>query len=127
MRAAGGFEVIQSFHDALDNASRRKPAIIRLQDWLNTLGVGNVDRLTLQRSMIWLTLLGAVDAAHDLGARTVDSLMSSAIPGCGWGILWIDEMRAFRASERFHALTLRLGLHEYWRQYGPPDGDAIQA
>jgi TolB-like protein len=127
MRAGGGFEVIQSFHDALDNASRRKPAIIRLQGWLNTLGVGNVDRLTLQRSMIWLTLLGAVDAAHDLGARTVDSLMSSAMPGCGWGILWIDEMRAFRASERFHALTLRLGLHEYWRQYGPPDGDAIQA
>jgi TolB-like protein len=126
LRAAGGFEVIQSFDDALADASRRAAAIVRLQGWLDGLDIRHVDRLTLQRSMIWFTLLGAVDAAHDLAARTLDSLASSGMPGCGWGILWIDEMKAFRASARFHALALRLGLTEYWRQYGPPDGCAIQ-
>jgi hypothetical protein len=93
-----------------------------LHEWLTAPGLRNIDRLTLQRSIVWLTLLGAVDEAHDLAIRTLDVLISSGTPGCGWGTLWLDEMRAFRANARFPELASRLGLDEYWRQYGPPDG-----
>lgn len=126
LRAACGLDVLQTFHAALGNLSRCPSAATRIQEWLDVPGL-RIDRFTLQRSIIWLTMLGAVDAAHDLASRTLDTLISRGTPGCGWGILWIDEMKPFRASARFPDLTLRLGLKEYWRQYGPPDSYAIQS
>jgi hypothetical protein len=41
--------------------------------------------------------------------------------GTAWGILWIDEMRPFRQDARFQTFVERLGLMEYWTQYGAPD------
>jgi hypothetical protein len=31
------------------------------------------------------------------------------------------ELHAFRQDPRFQALETRLGLMEYWQQFGPPD------
>jgi hypothetical protein len=41
--------------------------------------------------------------------------------GMAWGILWIEQMGAFRRDARFQAFVERLGLVDYWSQYGPPD------
>jgi TolB-like protein len=125
-RAAGGFEAIHSFYAALAEPSNTDSAVVRLRDWLEKLGTRDLDRVTAQRSILWLTLLGAVDEAHDLADRTLELSASSGALGCGWGILWIPEMQAFRASARFQALTSRLGFIEYWLQYGPPDGCALR-
>ncbi len=100
--------------------------MVRLQDWLHKLGTRDLDRVTAQRSMIWFTLLGAVDVAHDLAERTLNRLASSRMLGCGWEILWIEEMCAFRSGVRFHTLVSRLSLDEYWLQYGPPDGYTLR-
>jgi hypothetical protein len=33
----------------------------------------------------------------------------------------VPETRAFRKDSRFQALVTRLGLMDYWKQYGSPD------
>jgi hypothetical protein len=35
--------------------------------------------------------------------------------------MWLPEMRPFRRDARFQRLVTRLGLIDYWKQYGPPD------
>jgi hypothetical protein len=71
--------------------------------------------------IVWFTMLHAIDAAHDVAQRTIDRLALHGTIGSGWGILWTKEMHAFRHSPRFRHLLTRLGLFDYWRQYGPPD------
>jgi hypothetical protein len=38
-----------------------------------------------------------------------------------FSLAWTPEYRPFRQDPRFQALVTRLGLMEYWQQYGPPD------
>jgi TolB-like protein len=40
--------------------------------------------------------------------------------------MWLPEMRGFRRDARFQAFVTRLGLMEYYRQYGPPDDCEIK-
>jgi hypothetical protein len=35
--------------------------------------------------------------------------------------IWTPELRGFRQDSRFQAFATRLGLMQYWQQYGPPD------
>jgi TolB-like protein len=48
-----------------------------------------------------------IDEHHSLGPFPVE--------------MWLPEMRQFRRDARFQRLVTRLGLIDYWRQYGPPD------
>ncbi len=50
-----------------------------------------------------------------------EALAVAGMVGTAWGILWIEEMRAYRRDARFQAFVERLGLVDYWSQYGPPD------
>jgi hypothetical protein len=68
------------------------------------------------------TLLGTLDFAYEAANYALDALARSGTLGCAWGILWTEEMRAFRRDARFQSLVQRLGLMDYWRHYGPPDG-----
>jgi hypothetical protein len=124
-RAAGGFGAIQLFYAALAEPSNVPAAIAHLQEWLHKLGT-HLDRMTAQRSIMWFALLGAVDAAHDLADRTLERWETSGVLGCGWGVLWIAEMNAFRSDVRFRSFVSRLGLDEYWLQYGPPDAYTLR-
>jgi hypothetical protein len=38
-----------------------------------------------------------------------------------WAAMWLPEMRPFHRDPRFQVFTERLGLMEYWKQFGPPD------
>jgi hypothetical protein len=67
-------------------------------------------------------LLGALDVASGL----IDQCLSqqppeTAAPGSVASILCTPEMRGFREDPGFQSLVTRLGLMEYWKQYGPPD------
>jgi len=125
-RESGGFEAIQSFFRAQSDQSHIAEAIAALQAWEATLRSQDLDLCTAQRLMIWFTMLGDIETAHDVAQRTVDRLESQGTTGNGWGMLWAREMRAFRDSSRFQQLISRLGLMGYWRQYGPPDNCAIR-
>jgi TolB-like protein/Flp pilus assembly protein TadD len=119
-RAAGGFDAIQLFYSARSNPSRIDAAIAALQAWAAMLRA-DMDHRTAQRLIVWFTMLGTIEAAHDVAERALDRLASSGTIGNGWGILWTKEMQPFRNSQRFQALVSRLGFSDYWRQYGPPD------
>lgn len=125
-RAAGGFEAIQSFYRAQADQSHAAGAIVALQAWEANLQPDPLDRCTAQRLIVWFTMLGAIEAAHDLAQRTVDRLIARGTIGNGWGILWTRDMHAFRESPRFQVLLARLGLFGYWRQYGPPDNCVLR-
>jgi TolB-like protein len=73
--------------------------------------------------MYCATLLGDVDLAYDIGMSRVEDFERTGViavvdflPG-----LWPPEQRAFRQDPRFHGFVSRLGLVEYWQEYGPPD------
>jgi hypothetical protein len=130
-REAGGFEAIQFFYRALSDSSRRDLAIEALQAWEAKLPAEELDPSGAHRLIVWFTMLGAIETAHDVAQRTLDRLSAHGSIGNGWGILWTKEMHPFRESARFQHLLSRLGLFNYWRQYGPPDscvlrGDLIQ-
>jgi len=125
-REAGGFEAIQSFYRALSDPSRSERAIAALQGWEAKLPPEELDPSVAQRLTVWFTLLGAIDTAHDVAHRMLDRLAVHGTIGNGWGILWTREMHAFRDSPRFQSLLARLGLFNYWRQYGPPDSCVLR-
>ncbi|HEY5755802.1 MAG TPA: winged helix-turn-helix domain-containing protein [Steroidobacter sp.] len=125
-REAGGFEAIQSFYRAQSDPSRSDRAIAALQAWEAKLPPEELEPGAAQRLIVWFTLLGAIDDAHDVAQRTVDRLAAHGTIGNGWGILWTRQMQAFRESPRFQNLLSRLGLFSYWRQYGPPDNYVLR-
>ena len=46
--------------------------------------------------------------------------------GTDVGPLWMPEMIAFRRDGRFQDFVRDLGLIDYWRERGPPDGYELQ-
>lgn len=125
-RQAGGFEAIQCFFRAQSDPSTKAKAITALQAWAETLQSQELDLCTAQRLMTWFTMLGQIETAHDVAQRTIERLESFGTIGNGWGMLWAQEMQAFRDNPRFQQLIARLGLFGYWRQYGPPDNCALR-
>ena len=37
-------------------------------------------------------------------------------------VVWTPEGKAFREDRRFGELVTRMGITDYWKQYGYPDG-----
>jgi TolB-like protein/tetratricopeptide (TPR) repeat protein len=72
-------------------------------------------------------LLGALDDAYELVNQCLtqqppDAAVPGSVAMSGMSsLLWPPEMRAFRQDSRFQALATRIGLMDYWRQYGAPD------
>ena len=74
-------------------------------------------------STVWFTRLGALDLAYELAHAVIHEFETTGVlPGAlhvaTW---WLPEMRPFRQDLRFQTYVTRLGLMEYWKQYGPPD------
>ena len=68
-------------------------------------------------------LLDALDTAYESVDRCLDHLAPGATHHVAalelsW---WMPEFRSFRADPRFQAFVSRMGLMEYWQEYGPPD------
>ena len=68
-------------------------------------------------------LLEALDTAYESVDRCLDQLAPGATHHVAalelsW---WMPEFRSFRADPRFQAFASRMGLMEYWLEYGPPD------
>jgi hypothetical protein len=64
----------------------------------------------------------AQDAAYALANQCLDRMAPGAVYGGRSTIhLWEPWLRPFHRDPRFQAFATRLGLMEYWQQYGPPD------
>jgi hypothetical protein len=66
--------------------------------------------------------LGAVDELYDEVNRQLRADGGAYPQIIAIGTLWAPQMRPLRQDPRFQALVGRLGLMDYWRQAGPPDG-----
>ncbi|HVN43481.1 MAG TPA: hypothetical protein VMT50_11905 [Steroidobacteraceae bacterium] len=81
------------------------PKVIRQTDLLEPyLRLGQVD-------LVYQLLLDSLDRDHLAWVRSWD--LSHA---------WSPEGRPLRADARFAQLTERIGMIDYWKQYGFPDG-----
>jgi len=66
--------------------------------------------------------LGAIDVAYELLLAELDKDPKSWARGWDVGIAWGPAGAAFRRDPRFGELARRMGLVDYWKQYGYPDG-----
>jgi TolB-like protein len=116
-------EVLRRVFDALQNPEQRAAVL----SW----GSAHASMFTGFRKLggclsgaVSFTLLDAADTAHKLAEICFDT----AAPGATQHVAalelmwWAPELRAFRTDPRFQEFCSRLGLTEYWEQYGPPDG-----
>jgi len=121
-------EVIKLVHAALANPGQRASALAaqgRLYPPLATARLSAADLTNVGpclESSFRYALLGALDAAYALANQCLDRMAPGAVYGGRSTIhLWRPWLRPFHRDPRFQAFATRLGLMEYWQQYGPPD------
>ena len=66
--------------------------------------------------------LGAVDLSYDLLFDELARDPKAWVSGWDTHVAWGPEGAAFRRDPRFGQLAERMGLLDYWKQYGYPDG-----
>jgi uncharacterized protein HemY len=120
-------EAVRLLCGALQGTASRAAAVTALRGLEDQLRPEAPDTTTRKRLLLWYTMLGALDTAHDLADHLLDHCAESGTVGAPWGILWMNEMAPFRRHRRFRRLATRLGLISYWQHYGPPDGHQLRA
>jgi TolB-like protein len=122
---AGGAAVVRLVYAAAAGAADKRGAIEALQ----TLRAGAAREamagpIMVMLSTVWFTRLGALDFAYELAHAALHEFdRTGVLPGAlQLASCWLPEMRPFRQDARFQTYVTRLGLMEYWKQCGPPDG-----
>jgi tetratricopeptide (TPR) repeat protein len=117
-RGAGGEDTVRKVYAALVDQAKAPEAIRALNSLTSKLT--RQDWVVKVWAMNWHTQLGAVDEAYALAGQLHEDFGDER-PTNAWSWLWSVEMRPFRRDARFSDFTARLGMHEYWKKYGPPD------
>jgi hypothetical protein len=101
--------------DALENPALR-PAVIA--------EIRAVDpKIVPQLGLIQpLSHLGALDEVYETLFAALDEDPSAWVNRWDLNHAWGPEGEAFRKDPRFAELARRIGIVEYWKQYGFPDG-----
>jgi TolB-like protein len=124
VRAAGGEELVRLVYTALAERERSPAAIGAIRRLMSERSAQIVNTLHLPMLLLhWTVVLGDFDLAFLIANRTLDQFeQQGAIPVIDFlSQLWFPELRAFRQDPRFQVVATRLGLMEYWQQYGSPD------
>ena len=116
---------LRRIFSGLENPDRRQDGIAALRELVARAGaILEAGGPVLLMLVNWATLLGALDEAYELANRFAAMLENRKAFRGFPGSLWKPEMHGFRADPRFHTFVSRLGLPEYWRRFGSPDGYA---
>jgi adenylate cyclase len=105
----------QEFVDALADPSKRPGMIARLNA---------VDpKLRKQYQLIGAYLrIGAVDPAYRIMFQSLDKDHLAWVHDWDMAEAWSPDNAAMRRDPRFVELVERIGMLDYWKQYGFPDG-----
>jgi DNA-binding winged helix-turn-helix (wHTH) protein len=122
VHAAGGVKAVESLCGALEHHAAPGAATAALDDLESRLQPEDLDQPMRKRLLLWLTMLGDLDAAYGFLARCLDHYAKGGTVGSAWGFLWLPEMKPFRLDARFLGFIARAQLLDYWREYGAPDG-----
>ncbi|MCJ7450888.1 MAG: tetratricopeptide repeat protein [Steroidobacteraceae bacterium] len=101
--------------NALANPALR-PALIAA---MKTIDPASVPQSKLVGSYLQL---GDVDQAYQIMFQTLDENRLAWMQEWGLAMAWTVEGSAMRRDPRFGQLAERVGLLDYWKQYGFPDG-----
>jgi hypothetical protein len=63
-----------------------------------------------------------LDLVYDLLSKSLDEDPASWVKSWDISHAWSPEGKAFREDLRFGELAARIGIVDYWKQYGFPDG-----
>jgi TolB-like protein len=123
----GGTAVLRLVYSAQTDSSKRAAAREALQALVGS-AKGGADRATFVPIAIGLfSTIDGLDRAYDLANQLLDSGGQFGTINAGLLFsLWTPESRQFRTDPRFQNLVRRLGLMDYWKQYGPPQDCQIQ-
>jgi Tfp pilus assembly protein PilF len=121
---AGGAAVVGLVYAAAAGAADKRVAI----EALLALRAGAAREamarpIMVMLSTVWFTRLGTLDLAYELAHAVLHEFETTGVlPGAiHVATCWLPEMRPFRQDSRFQTYVKRVGLMEYWKQYGPPD------
>ena len=65
--------------------------------------------------------LGQTDLAYQVIDEALERDRKSWLHNLGMSDAWLAETAAFRKDARFGKFAQRVGLVDYWKQYGYPD------
>jgi TolB-like protein len=114
-------------YGALENPARRAAALTAIARLSSAAPVqSGTDPDNLSTCVIGTQLMaiaGGLDEAFALANRCLDRAGAGMLLDWTYAAayLWTPELRPFRRDARFGAFVTRLGLMEYYQQYGPPD------
>jgi hypothetical protein len=121
VRDAGGEATLRGAYAALGDPTKRQAALVELRKLTSSPAWESADPRGKQAVLYLYATFGAIDDLYsemNLMLRRSNGVYPEII---AIGILWSPEMRPFRKDPRFQALAERLGLIDFWRQFGPPD------
>jgi TolB-like protein len=124
VRAAGGDEAVHLYYEALGKPALRPRALTalkRLEPLLSHERYGSY--FTRMLLLYWNARLGAMDQAYRLADDWVAQYRGNTLVGVPHlAPLWSPDLREFRADPRFAKFATNLGLMDYWKKRGPPNG-----
>jgi adenylate cyclase len=128
VRACGSDEVVRLLYAALADPSQVPRALAALRSFPTPEEVPSLGNWPMTMLMVlWYAWLGALDDAHATAQRIVDNFRRTGIlNGLDVMPLWMPELHTFRRDARFQSFARELGLMDYWRERGPPEGCEIR-
>jgi tetratricopeptide (TPR) repeat protein len=128
VRAAGAEDVVRLVYRAFGDAARTSAAVSALRTLYTRLDAESAKGWPMAiLGLNWYVLLGAMDDAYGIAQRFVTHFEQvQYLSNITLMPIWLPELVAFRRDPRFHQFTTRLGLPDYWKASGPPDGYTLQ-
>jgi TolB-like protein/Tfp pilus assembly protein PilF len=105
---------IPEYIDALANPAKRRAVVAEMR---------KLDpKVATQEELLSPYLqLGQTDLAYQVIDEALERDRKSWLHNLGMSDAWLAETAAFRKDARFGKFAQRVGLVEYWKQYGYPD------
>jgi tetratricopeptide (TPR) repeat protein len=117
----GAADVVISVYDGLADRARIAAALASVRALVARAQREVLDTTSGKDMLVWCTLLGAPDLAHEIADLLLDRLAQAGTAGSAWDPVWLREMKPFREHPRFVSFASRLGFPDYWENHGTPD------
>lgn len=122
IRDAGGEAALRQSFAALEHPSQQPAALAALRKLTAAPVWEQADTWGRWPVLFLLAKLGATDELYDEMSWMLRKEGDRFPQIIAIGSLWSSDLRIFRRDRRFSTLVERLGLVDYWRRVGPPDG-----